>query len=62
MHAGTPIEAFGGATHGATKRCTGLGGRMRAPPLWPSVELPTRSRSAVLVVADSCGHPPLGPA
>ena len=36
----TATGTFGGAPYGATKRCTGCGGRMRAPPLGPSVELP----------------------
>ena len=38
-HAGCATGAFGGAPHGATKRCTGCGGRMRAAPLGPSEEL-----------------------
>eukprot|EP00959_Pyramimonas_sp_CCMP1952_P084307 1763410-Pyramimonas_sp.AAC.1 len=39
------------------KRCTGCGGRMRYPPLGPSVELPMGPRRAALCVADACGTP-----
>eukprot|EP00959_Pyramimonas_sp_CCMP1952_P336274 7041482-Pyramimonas_sp.AAC.1 len=35
-HAGGATGAFGGAPYGATKRCTDLGWRMRAPPMGPS--------------------------
>eukprot|EP00959_Pyramimonas_sp_CCMP1952_P424425 8889616-Pyramimonas_sp.AAC.1 len=35
-HAGTPTGALGGAPCEATKRCTECGGRVQAPPLWPS--------------------------
>eukprot|EP00959_Pyramimonas_sp_CCMP1952_P069358 1447279-Pyramimonas_sp.AAC.1 len=40
--------AFGGAPYGSTKRCIGPGGRIRTPPLGPSLGLPMRPRSAVL--------------
>eukprot|EP00959_Pyramimonas_sp_CCMP1952_P337482 7067400-Pyramimonas_sp.AAC.1 len=30
-HANTPIEAFGGASHGATKRCPGRGDACEHP-------------------------------
>eukprot|EP00959_Pyramimonas_sp_CCMP1952_P212173 4439899-Pyramimonas_sp.AAC.1 len=56
-HAGNLTGTFAGAPCGATKRCTGCGARMWAPPLGPSVELPLRPRNAVLGVADACGHP-----
>ena len=56
-HAGTPTGAFGGAPYGATKRCAGCGGRMRAPPLGPSVELPMGPRNAVLGGGDACAPP-----
>eukprot|EP00959_Pyramimonas_sp_CCMP1952_P446804 9355539-Pyramimonas_sp.AAC.1 len=36
----TDTRAFGEAPHGATKRCTGWGKRMRTPPPQPSVEPP----------------------
>eukprot|EP00959_Pyramimonas_sp_CCMP1952_P435788 9125625-Pyramimonas_sp.AAC.1 len=45
-HAAPLIGAFGGAPYGATKRCAVRGGRMRTPPLGPSVELPMGPRSA----------------
>eukprot|EP00959_Pyramimonas_sp_CCMP1952_P325622 6815201-Pyramimonas_sp.AAC.1 len=44
-HAGPPTGAFGGAPNGATKRCTGCGGRTRAPPMEPSLELPVWPRN-----------------
>ena len=44
-HADGAAGAFGGAPDGATKRCPGWVGRMRAVPLGPSVELPRGPRS-----------------
>eukprot|EP00959_Pyramimonas_sp_CCMP1952_P103381 2162226-Pyramimonas_sp.AAC.1 len=35
----TATGAVGGAPYVTTKRCTGLGKRLQAPPLGPSVEL-----------------------
>eukprot|EP00959_Pyramimonas_sp_CCMP1952_P026715 560903-Pyramimonas_sp.AAC.1 len=59
-HAGTTTGAFGGVPFGATKRCTGCGGRLRTALLGPFVEPPMGPRSAVLGVADTCGHPHWG--
>eukprot|EP00959_Pyramimonas_sp_CCMP1952_P168900 3528483-Pyramimonas_sp.AAC.1 len=47
-HANVATGTFGGVPYGATKRGTEWGGRMRTPPLGPSVELPVGSRSPVL--------------
>eukprot|EP00959_Pyramimonas_sp_CCMP1952_P317400 6642964-Pyramimonas_sp.AAC.1 len=51
---GTPTGAFGGAPFGATKRCTGCGGRMWYPHMGPYVEFPMGPRNVVLGVADAC--------
>eukprot|EP00959_Pyramimonas_sp_CCMP1952_P350747 7348652-Pyramimonas_sp.AAC.1 len=48
VHAGNPSGAFGGRPYKATKRCTGCGGRTRAPPLAPSMELPSGPRNTAL--------------
>eukprot|EP00959_Pyramimonas_sp_CCMP1952_P251713 5259252-Pyramimonas_sp.AAC.1 len=55
-HANTATEAFGGALHGATKRCTERWGRMRTPAWKPSVELPLGPRNVVLGGGDACEH------
>ena len=64
-HANCATGTFGGAPDGATKRCTGLGNRMRAAPLGPSVELLMGPRNAVLGVPKWGGAAmrtaPLGP-
>eukprot|EP00959_Pyramimonas_sp_CCMP1952_P425113 8904468-Pyramimonas_sp.AAC.1 len=53
---GDASEAFGGIPYGATERCTGLGRRMRTPPLGPSAGLPMGLRSAVLSRGNACEH------
>eukprot|EP00959_Pyramimonas_sp_CCMP1952_P055897 1168114-Pyramimonas_sp.AAC.1 len=51
-HVGCANGTVGGAFYGATKRCIGWGGRARAAPLGPSVELLMGPRSAILVEGD----------
>eukprot|EP00959_Pyramimonas_sp_CCMP1952_P179896 3761831-Pyramimonas_sp.AAC.1 len=46
--------ACGEAPYGATRRCTGLGKRIRTPPHGPSVELLMGPRSAILGRRNSC--------
>eukprot|EP00959_Pyramimonas_sp_CCMP1952_P456381 9473075-Pyramimonas_sp.AAC.1 len=53
-------RAFDTAPHKGTKRCAGLGGRMRTPQLVPSVDLPMRPRAAALGGGDAGGQWHLG--
>eukprot|EP00959_Pyramimonas_sp_CCMP1952_P392400 8222690-Pyramimonas_sp.AAC.1 len=53
-HASAATGVFGGAHHGATKRCNGWGSRMREQPLGPSLELPMGPLNAVLGKRDAC--------
>eukprot|EP00959_Pyramimonas_sp_CCMP1952_P186516 3900352-Pyramimonas_sp.AAC.1 len=46
--------AFRGSPYGGTERCTGLGRRMLAAPLGPSVKLPVGPRNAVLGGGGAC--------
>eukprot|EP00959_Pyramimonas_sp_CCMP1952_P288176 6026208-Pyramimonas_sp.AAC.1 len=61
MRANCAAGTFGGGPYGATKRCTGLGRRMRTAPLGPSVELPMGPRNGVLGGGDEMRTAPLGP-
>eukprot|EP00959_Pyramimonas_sp_CCMP1952_P107126 2239754-Pyramimonas_sp.AAC.1 len=59
---GTPTGAIGGALYGATKRCTGCGGRMCYPPLGPSVELaPDGATKRCTGCGGRMWYPRLGP-
>eukprot|EP00959_Pyramimonas_sp_CCMP1952_P418853 8774215-Pyramimonas_sp.AAC.1 len=53
-YADTATGAFGGAPYGLTKRCTGLGKRMRTPPLGPSVGPLWGPRNVVISMRNAC--------